>query len=380
VISGLRVHITGSAACDCEHDLLRTAHEYIRSLSDEVIARGGGLVLGAGGEPIGSAGLPCIFDWTALERIAAANSPAPGWPALRSDRFAILATQRGLDRLPPGRASDWDRCARRPDFELEVAPPGWRMAGILRERQVLRGDILLVLGGGAGGEHLAELYRAEGKPVVPVYTEVGSLNEDGNGGSRFLHECALADTDGFVRLRDGTGSAAARLRELRLSKETDARQLAALTANLLDDLQPRRAFYVRVLDTGHPEFGAVEQFFRHVVDGVVTERGFAPYEMGGGRPEAAFMNVEIFEGLHRAGVVIVDLTGVRPNCMMELGYALGRSRRFVISAKKGTALPFDQDKLPTYFWNEAETADGIAAYRHWFDRYSELPPLVPARH
>jgi hypothetical protein len=61
--------------------------------------------------------------------------------------------------------------------------------------------------------------------------------------------------------------------------------------------------------------------------------------VGRGRPVAAFMNVEIFAGLHRGGLVVVDLTGVRPNCTMELGYALGRRRRYVISAEKGTKLP-----------------------------------------
>jgi hypothetical protein len=71
--------------------------------------------------------------------------------------------------------------------------------------------------------------------------------------------------------------------------------------------------------------------------------------MGRARPESAFMNTEIFEALHRAALVVVDLTGVRPNCTMELGYALGRRRRYVISAQTGTKLPFDEDKLPTYF-------------------------------
>jgi hypothetical protein len=92
---------------------------------------------------------------------------------------------------------------------------------------------------------------------------------------------------------------------------------------------------------------------------------------------AAFMNVEIFAGLHRGGLVVVDLTGVRPNCTMELGYALGRRRRYVISAEKGTKLPFDQDKLPTYFWYDGGTVDERRrAYRDWLDRHSELPPIV----
>lgn len=89
------------------------------------------------------------------------------------------------------------------------------------------------------------------------------------------------------------------------------------------------------------------------------------------------MNVEIFDGLHRAGLVVVDLTGVRPNCMMELGYALGRSRRVVISAKQGTQLAFDQDKLATYFWEGSASPDEQRnEYRDWFDRYSEPPPIV----
>jgi hypothetical protein len=374
---GLRVHITGSAAAACDRALLQAAHAYVRALADEAVARGGGLVLGVGDEPIGKSGEPCVFDWTALETVAAAVDPAPKWPALRPDRFVVVASQRALAKIPDWRSDVWERCRTRSDFDLGVAPPGWRMAGIIRERQVLLGDILLAIGGGAGAEHLAELYREEGKPMVPIYAELGAFNDDGNGGSRFLHERALADVDPFFRLRDGAGSSAGRLAGLRLSAAIDPAQLARQTAELVDDLRPRPAFYVRLLATDHADFDAVERFFRDVVDAVVVERGFTPREMGRGRPEAAFMNVEIFEALHRAGLVIVDLTGVRPNCMIELGYALARRRRVVLSAKEGTQLAFDQDKLPTYFWENSGTPNQrIKDYLDWFDRYSELPPIV----
>jgi len=377
VISGCRVHITGSAAADCDGELLRVAHEYVRALTDELIGRGGGLVLGVGSEPTGVSGEPCIFDWTTLEAVAAAGDSAPQGPLLRPERFVGVASQRGLEKIPSTRAATWGRCRARSDFGLEVAPPGWRMAGIIRERQVARGDVLLVLGGGAGVEHLAEAYREDGKSVVPVHSELGALHNDGNGGGTFLHERALACASQFFRLRDGCGSAAARLANLRLSAGTDAHKLASETADLLDDLRPRPAFYVRLLAAPHDDFGAVERFFRDVVDVVVEERGFTPREMGLGKPETAFMNVEIFEALHRAGLVVVDLTGVRPSCMMELGYALGRGRRVVVSARKGTQLAFDSDKLATYFWDDACSPDRqIAEYRDWFDRYSELPPIV----
>jgi hypothetical protein len=62
---------------------------------------------------------------------------------------------------------------------------------------------------------------------------------------------------------------------------------------------------------------------------------------------------------------------------MELGYALGCRRRFVISAQQGTRLGFDHDKLPTYSWEDAGTVDERrAAYRDWLDLYSDLPPIV----
>jgi hypothetical protein len=149
----------------------------------------------------------------------------------------------------------------------------------------------------------------------------GALNNDGNGGSRFLHERALADPDAFFRLRHGAGSAAGRLSSLRLRADADAAALTNNVVRVLADLRPPSAFYVRLLATDHPDFPEVERFFRDVVDAVAAERGRTPREMGREQPEWAFINVEIFEALHRAGVVVVDLTGVRPNCMMELGYA-----------------------------------------------------------
>jgi hypothetical protein len=376
-MAGLRVHITGSAAADCDEDLLARAHAFVRELTTELIKSGSGLVLGAGAEPLGKAGLPCIFDWTAVEILADSPDPAPAWPPLRPQRFVVIASQRGLEKIPHPRIAIWDGCRTRSDFELDVAPPGWRMAGIIRERQVQHGDILLVLGGGAGAEHLAELYRDEGKPVIPIWTELGAFNEDGSGGSRALHEQALDAPTKFFRLRAGVGSEAARLTSLRLTSNADPASLAGEVATLIRDLKPPTAFFVRLLDQGDIEYPPVERFFRNIVDHVVAERGYTPREMGQETPEAAFMNVEIFSELHRASLVIVDLTAMRPNCTMELGYALGRRRRVVLSAKAGTKLIFDGDKLPTYFWKDTGSVnESREAYRDWLDQYSDPPPIV----
>jgi len=63
--------------------------------------------------------------------------------------------------------------------------------------------------------------------------------------------------------------------------------------------------------------------------------------------------------------------------MIELGYALGRRRRVITTARKGTDLPFDGDKLPTHMWDVQATPDErVESFRTWFDRYVDLPPIV----
>lgn len=376
-LAGRRVHLTGSAAATCDTALLTRAHAFVSSLATGLAARGAGLVLGAGGEPLSESGLPATFDWTALASVAVLPDPAEGWPPRRPRRFVGVASQRGLDRIPAGRRELWQGCCARSDFELVTTPPGWRMAGIIRERQLSYGDILVVLGGGAGVEHLAELYWRDGKPVVPVWAQLGAFNDDGSGGSQALHEKALGDPGALFRLAPGAGGDTARLQTLRLEAESDPSSLAEATLRMLEDLMPPSAFYVRLLDPSNRDHAAVEWFFSEVVTPAISERGYAPVQMGLGTPESMFMNVEIFRRLHRAGVVLVDLTGMRPNCTMELGYALGRPRRVVISAQEGTKQIFDSDKLPTHFWACSENATAcVADYLDWFDRYVEVGPLV----
>ena len=291
---GLHVHIAGSAAPNADGLLLAAAHEFVRNLSAGLVDRGVGLVLGIGDEPLGESGLPCTFDWTVLEAITEAPSSSFEWPSGRPGRFQIVASQRALDRIPESRRTMWDECARSPDLELHLSPPGWRMGGVIRAEQALRGDVLVALGGGAGVEHLAALYSDEGKSVVPIQCDLGAIVGDGRGGSSYLHGLALSETSSFFELRDGTGNSTGRLSELRIEAGREPRAVAEAAISLIEDLSPRSAFYIRLLSTESVEFEPVESFFRKVVDPVVVSHGFAPYEVGRHRPNSAFLNVEIF--------------------------------------------------------------------------------------
>lgn len=376
-IRGLRVHIAGSASARTDRELLQVAHAFVQRLTGQLINIGAGVVVSASGDPVSDAGVPLIFDWTVLDVLANSPDPAPEWPGDGAGRFRVVASQRGLQRIIETRQGTWRSCTARSDFEVDTIPPGWRMGGSIRTRQVQLGDVLVVLGGGAGVEHLAELYIEEGKSVIPIRCDLGSITDDGNGGGSYLHGRALNETSTFFELAEDAGGPTARLSGITLLPGDNAEQVADAVVGLLQDLRPLRAFYVRLLDPKHEAFPSVEGFFRDVVDDVVTAKGFTPHEVGRSDPLSAFINVEIFEGIHRAGLIIADLSGVRPNCTMELGYALARPRRTVISAMEGTRLPFDSDKLPTHFWNPGGPNQlRIDKYKAWIERYIDMPPVV----
>ena len=112
--------------------------------------------------------------------------------------------------------------------------------------------------------------------------------------------------------------------------------------------------------------------------------GYELVTIDGGKSEYSIINQEIFVNLHRASVVIADMTGERPNCFIELGYALGRGLPVMVTAKEGTNLPFDTQPVPTRMWDPATSIskrkDEFKAY--WEAnaqrrRIVEADPLVP---
>jgi hypothetical protein len=58
----------------------------------------------------------------------------------------------------------------------------------------------------------------------------------------------------------------------------------------------------------------------------------------------------ILEGIRRSAFVIADVTCASPNVSYEVGFAQGVGRPVIITARKGTVLPFDFADIPTVFW------------------------------
>lgn len=112
-----------------------------------------------------------------------------------------------------------------------------------------------------------------------------------------------------------------------------------------------QVFYVRLLNKDVSDFSFVENFFRNVVDPVVQNMNYHIKEMGKSETDEALINVEIFKEINNSSIVIADLSGLRPNSFMEMGYAFGLNKKVLLTAKEGTKLPFDSNAIPCYFWS-----------------------------
>jgi hypothetical protein len=385
-ISGRRVQIAGSASKGTEAATIRYAHRLVDHVVRGVLKLGGGLVLAAGREPRaidGDSSSPSLlFDWTALESaLELLKQGVAGWPASAGAPIVIVVSEKAEQEIPAERRALWRQLLDTRMIRVESILAGSRAAALIRERQVESGEVLLTLGGGTGVEHLAELYQRRRKSVVPLDLPLGASRDDGTGGSERMARESRAEPSRFVRMRRGLQDRSNTLLaglSTRSGAEPDL-DIAGRILDLLSLLAPPSAFYVRLLNRDHERFTAVERFFRGVVDPVVAQAGFDRIEMGTDATEHGFMNVGIFEGVHFASAVIVDITGHRPNCFIELGYSLHGSR-VIVTAEEGTPLPFDQNAIPCHFWREGDLDnrrrdDLIEFWRKNIDR----PALVQDR-
>lgn len=383
-IYGRRIQIAGSASSSTDASLLRYAHELVTGIVDRLLKEGAGLVLNAGKEPFGdvpACGLPSlIFDWTALETAAAClrvgSSP---WPPDGGPAIIIVTSEKAVSEIPSGRLGLWEELIDGGFIEIEYIQPGARSATMIRDRQAQLGDVLLVISGGTGVEHLARLYLDRHKPLIPLDLKLGASRDDGTGGAWMLAREAKHDIVRFFSLRPPHAHmAGARLEGIATRNGgVEPILVAQKVIELLKDLDPPTVFYTRLFNPAVPAFQRVEDFFRNVVDPEIKDLGFRRVEVGTDPTTQPFINVAVFENLHYASVAVVDLTGERPNCYMELGYALGRGIKVIITAEQGAKLAFDADDIYCHFWSHGiDDVQGRQAFRDFWQTHINRSPIV----
>jgi hypothetical protein len=380
-LRGRRIHIVGSADPATDETKLLYVHSLVATLTMALASEGAIFVIPFGKEPFlknRNDGPAIIFDWTVAETVQSALTLGLAEPSSPNGRLvATIATTKTDAHIPSARRATYDALRELNAVNMESLEPGWSSGAILRPRLAQLADILIGISGGQGVEQLAIEYSSKGKPVIPLDINIGASNRDGSGGASRLFDRALAEPSKFFKVSEGLSATDLLDRTRTRNSEAEVNKVVDAIMKLLHALVAPQVFYVRLLNDKIPEYTSVEGFFRDTVDPLIRELGYEPLQVGIGKNEFAWMNQAIFDSLHHSSVALVDLTALRPNCFMELGYSLGNKQRVIVTAREDTQISFDAFALEAFQWNQSEDpSKRIDRFRTHWERNVNMPTLV----
>lgn len=375
---GRRIHIAGSIASDptdAPAVEVARAREFVAALIPELVERGATFVVPVDAEKQRLTDqMPICFDWLVWQQLA---KSLPLRPSGAPNPLAVAVQHHKTEaQVPAEHVRLWDGLRGTDLVQIENVSH-WNMASRRLEAQARWGDVLLALGGSEGTLFLANLYHDAGKPVVPLDNAICAAGT----GARRLFALGLSSTDSDRLFRPTTLTPHTWMNRVNFAERHDVGHRVDTVTQLLEALEPPQAFAVRLLNTSHASYQSVESFFATVVQPIVE--GDLGYKMavvdGKQSLEYARMDQEIFAKLYRSSVVLCDLTGQRPNCLLELGYALGRGLPTMVMAMEGEQLPFDLGTFAGFFWNPDDPVDEQRRkfMNHW-NAIQTRPPLVPS--
>jgi len=220
------------------------------------------------------------------------------------------------------------RISSRKDWELthpELTPP----------EQIGSADAAVFVAGDKGTFVAANWARIAGIPVLGV-------GEFGGAGA------ALYEFE-YKNFQEKYGSLVTQEEFEVLNQDTDdIDRLAADVLSLLERIVlPHTVFPIIPLSS---QYRDVEASYREIC----KEFGFVL--KGTGEVETTERIIpRILDGIRRSAFSIADISEVRPNIFYEIGFAQGLGKHVVLTAKKGTKLPFDVADVPVIFWDSQDS-------------------------
>ncbi|HEU4455857.1 MAG TPA: hypothetical protein VFR81_22520 [Longimicrobium sp.] len=212
---------------------------------------------------------------------------------------------------------DWDIGGREP------TPP-----------EVVRyADAVVLLGGFFGTFQAANWARLSRKPLLPFASFGGTAKEVYRVEADRFDEAYAANVD---RLEYD---------EVLKSISRNWEELAARTVALAEKIVTPRTVFVIMSFKDAPEY---RDLYKSI--GEVCEE----FDYRARRVDESNLRKriipEIIRQVRESAFVIADVTEGKPNVYYELGYADGLGKEVILTAKKGTELPFDINDMPVVFW------------------------------
>lgn len=376
---GCRIHISGSISSSLEvapTAAVEQTRALVTELVGELVRWGATFVVPVDAEKFRPAdSMPICFDWLIWQTICANLGRRP---AGAPNPLAIAVQHHKTeDQIPAEFEGLWDSLRTSDLIQIENVSH-WNMNSKRMEAQASWGDVLIAVGGSDGVMYLANLYHDAGKPVVPLNAGVTPANF---GARRLFSDIGLSSAYSSRLFRATHRSAHSWVNHINFAARQSVSERAEAIIELLQALEKPRAFAVRLLNPEHEDFSDVQSFFGTVVQPVLEdELGYTLSVVDGRQPyEHARIDHEIFVKLHRSSVVLADVTGMRPNCLLELGYALGRQLPTIVMARKGSSLPFDIHTFAGLLWDpNGSDEERRRIFREHWQAVRNRPPLVPA--
>jgi len=360
-LSDKALQIEGSCSKDGNPQIINYCHSLVRNLTKMLLLEGAAFITTVDKyvttDEKNRTGHAIIFYWDILEEIYE-YAKKFSFSNDTKNIARVITTKKSLKQIPSDKQVVWDELCSKGVVSVYLTPYGWNSGAIRRQMQEPYSDAIIIIGGGEGVEHSAQLHSLHGKPILPLDIPVGSSCRDGRGGASHLSKSFISNPKKFIPKIDDEMKTKSTMFTYDRWKGKPA-EFAKEIVDFLAKVVTPQVFFIRLLNEESKEHPAVRQFFKDVVTPIVVSKCYRIKDMGISKRNEGFLNVEIFKEINNSSVVIADLTGLRQNCFMEMGYAFGLNRKVILTAKKGTKLPFDPNSIPCFFWEPSVSDDKL---------------------
>ena len=378
VLFGRRVHISGRISeCidDATTENVNVTRNLVGRLVKECMEQGANFVVPVDAEPLRSCDdTPICFDWLIWETIF---DNLHLRPSDAIDPIAIgVMHEKNPNQIPECKSEIWDKMSNSQKVHF-VQVGNWDMNAVRLTEQAKLGDILLTLGGGEGVIYLANIYINRGKPVIPLDLPISAKGK----GTQAIIQFGLTNqnSDALFKVtgEEPVKSCLTKLQK-NLSKSHED-QIKSLMS-ILNSLKKPKAFAIRLLNTEHKDYSDVNGYFESVIRHVIeNELNYELVMLNDSYKHSGLeITSQIFQNLHRSSLIIADLTGERPNCFLELGYALRHQVTTLITKQehKEEELPFDIGSYPSLFWTPNNVEEERLRLLKYYNSIADAEPLV----